>query len=515
MLTIDNSDAKVTGGQGFKLVVKAINTTFDTLFLTDVQGEKFANNETLIHYGVGNNTRTVATNVQVNTDSVVNGSLFTGNKFEITQRNHAHHSGVNQVEIKNVQPDTVVTQTTEAITADATVVSVGNTSIFASFNGITTHKGEALIGQEIVSYTLGTGSLTIERAKFNSSATPHLEGTDIQTYEASGVSLVGINTTFTVSSDPDDIDTYFVEVDRTSFTDPARATGVQQISFTNEKAFGGSNIQISQNHQFSTFVPQFNCITPGRNTRINTSVRTVSGTSSGGTEVSFIDQGFEPTSLNETTFFRTPRLVASKINENARLESLPKNKSLTLAVDMSTDDSNLSPALDTKNATFILGRNKINKPVTNYATDNRVKQIKNDPHGSVFVTSVISLEQPATSLKVLVAASVLPEADFRVFYRLFSFDSSEVSQTYRAFPGFSNLKDIDGDGFGDEIIDIGLNDGTADARVPKNRIGEFSEYQFSVDNLEQFNAFSIKIVMNSANESSPIKLRDFRAIALA
>jgi len=515
VLTIDNTDAKVTGGQGFKLAVTAINTTFDTLFLTDVQGEKFSNNETLIHYGVGNNTRTVATNVQVNTDSVVNGSLFTGNKFEITQRNHAHHSGVNQVEIKNVQPDTVVTQTTESITADATVVSVGDTSIFASFNGITTHKGEALIGQEIVSYTLGTGSLTIERAKFNSSATPHLEGADIQTYEAGGISLVGINTTFSVSSDPDDIDTYFVEVDRTSFTDPARATGVQQISFTNEKAFGGSNIQISQNHQFSTFVPQFNCITPGRNTKINTSVRTVSGTSSGGTEVSFIDQGFEPTSLNETTFFRTPRLVASKINENARLESLPKKKSLTLAVDMSTDDSNLSPALDTKNATFILGRNKINKPVTNYATDNRVKQIKNDPHGSVFVTSVISLEQPATSLKVLVAASVLPEADFRVFYRLFSFDSSEVSQTYRAFPGFSNLKDIDGDGFGDEIIDLGLNDGSADARVPKNRIGEFSEYQFSVDNLEQFNAFSIKIVMNSTNESSPIKLRDFRAIALA
>ena len=515
VLTIDNSDVKVTGGQGFKVVVKKIDTTFDTLFVTDVQGEKFVDNEVLVHYGVGNNTRTPVPNALVNGDSVVNGSLFTGNKFEVTQRNHAHHSGVNKVEIKNVQPDTTVTQTTQSITADATVVSVADTSSFASFNGITTHKGEALIGQEIVSYTLGEGQLTIARAQFNSSAIPHLEGTDIQTYEANGISLVGINTTFTVSSDPDDIDTYFVEVDRTSFTDPARSTGVQQISFTNEKAFGGSNIQISQNHQFSTFVPQFNCITPGRNTRVNTSVRTVSGTSSGGTEVSFIDQGFEPTSLNETTFFRSPRLVASKVNENARLESLPKKKSLTLAVDMRTDDTNLSPALDTKNATFILGRNKINNPISNYASDSRVKQIKNDPHGSVFVTSVISLEQPATSLKVLVAANVLPEADFRVFYRLFSFDSSEVSQTYRAFPGFNNLKDIDGDGFGDEIIDIGLNDGTADARVPKNRIGEFSEYQFSVDNLEQFNAFSIKIVMSSTNESSPIKLRDFRAIALA
>ena len=143
-------------------------------------------------------------------------------------------------------------------------------------------------------------------------------------------------------------------------------------------------------------------ITPGRTTKVNSSVRTVSGTSSGGSEVSFIDQGFEPTALNETTFFRTPRLVASKINEDARLGSLPKKKSLTLAVDMSTEDSNLSPALDTKNATFILGRNKINNPVSDYATDSRTNQIKNDPHGSVFVSSVINLEQPATSLKVLV-----------------------------------------------------------------------------------------------------------------
>ena len=182
---------------------------------------------------------------------------------------------------------------------------------------------------------------------------------------------------------------------------------------------------------------------------------------------------------------------------------------------MSTEDSNLSPALDTKNATFIFGRNKINNPVSDYATDSRTNQIKNDPHGSVFVSSVINLEQPATSLKVLVGASVLPEADFRVFYRLFSFDSSEVSQSYRAFPGYDNLKDIDGDGFGDEIIDLGLNNGRADANVPKNRIGQFSEYQFTVDNLEQFNAFSIKIVMSSTNESSPIKLKDFRAIALA
>ena len=196
VLTIDNTSALVTGGQGFKMVVKAIDSIFDTLFLTDVQGETFSG--TLVHYGAGNETRTVATNVNVKTSagaSSQNGTLFSGNKFQITQYNHAHHSSVNQVQIKDVKPDTTVTQTTQSIAADATVVSIADTTPFASFNGITTHKGEALIGEEIVSYTLGTGSLTITRAQFNTNAFPHPEGTDIQTYEAGGISLVGINTT--------------------------------------------------------------------------------------------------------------------------------------------------------------------------------------------------------------------------------------------------------------------------------------------------------------------------------
>ena len=518
VLTIDDSDVKVKGGQKFTLVVTAINTDFDTLFLTDVQGEAFSG--TMVHYGTGNNTRTVATDVNVKTTpgaSSVNGTLFTGNKFQVTQYNHAHHSAVNKVRVKGVKPDTITTQTTQAITADATVVSVADTTPFASFNGITTFTGEALLGDEIVTYTLGTGSLTITRGQLGTNAIPHLEGTDIQTYENSGVSLVGINTTFTVSSDPVDLDTYYLEYNRSLFTDPQRdlTQGVQQISFTNEKAFGGKNIQISQNHQFSTLSPQFNVITPGKTTRVNASIRTVSGTSAGGDEVSFIDQGFEPTTLNETTFFPNPRLVASKINEDERLDDLPKKKSLTLAVDMSTEDPNLSPALDVKNATFILGRNKINKPIADYSLDSLTRQLKNDPHGSVFVSNIVRLNQPATSLKVLVGASVEPDADFRVFYRLFSNDSSEISQNYRAFPGFKNMKDTNGDGFGDEIIDVGLNDGRADAFVPPNRLNEFSEYQFTVDDLEQFEGFVIKIVMNSTNESQPVKLKDFRAIALA
>jgi len=523
VVTIDNSSALVTRGAGAKFAIKEINSTLDTIYLTDVQGEKFISNEALIHYGSNNDTRTDTTGpATVDGDSEVLSDLNSGNVIEVIQYNHAHHGANNVVRLKGIEPDSVATQTTGVLDIDGTLVSVANTAPFTNFAGITTNFGEALIGNEIVSYVVGVGQLTIDgRGLQNSPSSSHSEGTSIQPYQINGFPLVGINSTINVPSnatlrDAGNIDNYYLEIDRG--TGP-RGTNVANnktlLCFTTEKAVGGKSVGISQNHQFSTLSPQINAITPGKGTRIDTSVRTVSGTSAGGNEVSFIDQGFEPTILNETTFFPTPRLVASKTNEALRLSTLPRNKSLALKIDMTSEDKNLSPVIDSKYASFVLGRNKINNPISDYATDTKTRSLDEDPHGSLFVSKRVNLKQPASSLKVFVAANARPEADFRVFYRLFTADSSEVTQTYRPFPGYKNLIDTDGDGFGDEIINVGLNDGRADALVKSNGVNEFSEYQFTVNDLEQFDGFVIKIVMTSTNECIPVRLKDFRAIALA
>ena len=63
VLTVDNSHSGVVRGSGLKFVVTAINGTFDTLYLTDVQGEKFTNDQPLVQYGAGNDTRAVIANV--------------------------------------------------------------------------------------------------------------------------------------------------------------------------------------------------------------------------------------------------------------------------------------------------------------------------------------------------------------------------------------------------------------------------------------------------------------------
>ena len=83
------------------------------------------------------------------------------------------------------------------------------------------------------------------------------------------------------------------------------------------------------------------------------------------------------------------------------------------------------------------------------------------------------------------------------------------------FPGFDNLLDTDGDGFGDEVINAARNSGRPDAKVGSSTGGEFLEYQFTADNLSEFTGFVIKVVFSGTNEAEAPKLKDLRAIALA
>ena len=74
---------------------------------------------------------------------------------------------------------------------------------------------------------------------------------------------------------------------------------------------------------------------------------------------------------------------------------------------------------------------------------------------------------------------------------------------------------MNGDGFGDTVIDPTKNTGNPDALVQASRLDEFREYQYTADDLEQFTGFIIKVVMSGTDEAKAPRLRDIRAIALA
>jgi len=501
-------------GSGAVLTVSAVNG-IDTLYLTNVQGESFTNAQDLIYYA--GTTRTTSGTTIRGSSSQVN-DLYSGKVFEVNQYNHGMHGANNLVKIQNILPDTAPIALTANLGTSDTTISVASTTTFGTFEGISTARGYVLVENEVIEYTnISGGVLTIGTRGVNGAGNiiPHPSGSVAYSYQANGVSLTRINTTHTLPSNATlvsakSLDRYYLEIDRGS-----RASGTGQLSFADEKALGGNKIQISQNHQFSNIEPRFNIITPGKGTTISSKIRTVSGTSAGGSEVSFIDQGYETVTLNKTSFLSTPRMVCSQINETTRLTTLPLNKSLTLRISLSSQDSNLSPVLDMQNTTFILGRNRINRPIADYTIDSRCKLNSGDPHSAVYITNRIDLQQPATSLKVLLSACRLPESDFRVLYKLFKGDSSEVEQSYILFPGYDNMRDTNGDGYGDLVIDAAKNTGRADKIVNASNRDQFLEYQFTAQNLDPFTGFVVKVVMTSSSESSPMRFKDFRAIALA
>ena len=403
-----------------------------------------------------------------------------------------------------------------------TTISVANTSLFATFEGISTSTGYAKVNNEIIYYnsitagaggagTLGIGTRGIDGSLKRS----HDLNDQIFTYELNGISLHRINKQHNMPSDSTlknarDFDTYHLQIDRGS-----RTTGDNQLSFTDENSVGGSVVFSSNNIQFDEITPRINLFTPSTSTNATSQIRTVSGTSAGGSEVSFIDQGYENVSLNNSNPLATPRIVASRVNETTRLSSLPNSKSLTLAVSMNTSDSNLSPTIDLQGSNFRFGRNRLNNPISDYANDGRVNSITEDPHTGYYISRRTDLAQPATSLKVIVSSYRHSSADFRVLYELFRVDSNGIEQAFELFPGFDNLTDTNGDGFGDEVVDSVLNNGRPDAFVRASADGEYIDYQFSADNLAQFNGFRIKIVMSGTNEARAPRFRDFRVIALA
>ena len=465
-------------------------------------------------------------------------SLHEGNVIEVSQYNHGMHSGNNKLKISNVLPTTAPVVLNESFglsdsvmtITDPVNVGVAGTQAFAAFEGISTSRGYLKVNNEIMLYdgVSSTETLTItQRGVDGSAIREHAVGSLIYKYEFNGFSLTGINTDHQLPStsllkSESDIDKYYLEIPRgavfNSANDPIR-TGISNqedamLNFFNDSFGGGKEIFATQNIQYNQIYPRMNFITPGQ-TAISARTRTVSGTSAGGNEESFVDQGFENIELNKINQLSTPRLVASPINENEYLTDLPLNRSNTITIRMLSGDRNLSPIVDTMNASIIYVRNRLNNPVSDYASDQRVKLNSNDPHAGVYISNRVDLKQPATSLQVVLSALRNESSDFRVLYKLFTSEVSGGEQTYELFPGFDNLLDTDGDGFGDDVINTARNSGRPDAKVASSTDNEFLEYQFTADNLPEFTGFVIKVVFSGTNEAEAPRLSDLRAIALA
>ena len=509
-------------GKDARITIGAIGNSLDTLYLSNVQGESFTVGAGVSYYNnAGTLVSLASTLIRSSSGS---GNQYSGNFMRVDHFDHGMYGKTNKLSIRDAQSSTAPTTLSATLTSqEVAIVSIADTSNFGTFEGISVsanNPGYVKIENEIVSYTsVGNGTLTIASSGRGIDSTiviPHDINSLVYKYELNGVSLRRINTTHDISDSQIGLDRYYIEVDRSSNGINRNADGtpanMPRLSFTSEANLGGSKVLATENIQYSSIVPHYDIITPGSSTSATAIVRTTSGTSVGGNETSFLDNGFEPIQLNALNPLRSVRLVCSKENETEYLDNLPRNKSFTTGITLSTKDSNLSPIiyLNTAFTEFISSR--LNNPISDYASDGRVNSVLNDPHAAVYVSNTVNLSQPATTLKVILSAYRHSSADFRVLYSLIKPDSSEVDQSFELFPGYDNLTYTTTDGY--KVLDGSKNSGLPDTFVSPSLDNQFLEYQFTADNLELFSGYTIKIVMSGTNQAYPPRIKELRTLAV-
>jgi hypothetical protein len=511
-------------GFGGKLTVTNINSN-NTFIIDNVQGQFEVGINTLKYKNSSGNI--VETGIGVTISNIYNDPYYDGLHMKIYHMNHGMHSTENYVRIKSFRPlqNEVNTTLTDSINFSDLTFPVVSTAGFELFEGIPVsplNPGYAIIGNEVVGYTTYT-STTIGITTRSNDSQSYDSGIPIYKYEFNGVSLRRINKVHNFEyteneNHPIDLNSYFIKINTSNVDEDGNPIGTDRNNdlFFNETIQSGTpGTILTNNIQFEAITPNMSYILPSK-TNMDCRVRTFSGTSVSGNEKSFIDKGFENIPLTGTTYFDSPRIICSDVNENRFITETPGNKSFTMEFLMRSEDSRLSPVIDTIRVNSILTSNLINSPNginenSNYSDDDSVRSILNDKHSVIYISKPVRLKIPANSIKVLLSASRNYTNDIRVLYQLFRDDTPELSQNYELFPGYSNYR-VDGQGI-KRVVNPSLNDGSADFFVNQTSDTSFRDYEYSVDDLPDFNGFCIKIVMAGVNQATPPLIRQLRAIA--
>lgn len=527
-----------TDNRGKNLVLTIPNnvgiiSAFNTLVLDQVQGNLLENSvDSLYYVGISGTTNLSGATVRyVNVKS-------DGLHFRVSHNNHGMYADNDKVTLSGIEPDLrPVTLNSSVSPSSTSAIVVSSVGIFTSFENVSVgnlNPGYIVIQDEIIKYTgvvTSTNSLTgIQRNVGGTISGSYSSGELVYKYELSGVSLNRINKTHSLSEAdqstyPNDLDYYYIKISQTgipgiAITDRSalNTNSFPELYFSSSKSCGSYDTvpltnsrrgpKATQNIPFNAIRPNIQLMLPA-GTSVSARARTFSGSTPDSSLTSFLDQGYQNVSLNETNYFNSPRIIASKVNEITYLSTFPGFKSFTLEVDMTTNNSLVSPVIDLDRVSLITIGNRINSKVTNYATDFRINTSSIDPTASIYVSKIVTLEQSADSIKVLFDAYRHSTNDIRVLYRLFRTDQ-DSEPLWELFPGYNNL-DVN-----KNVISSSLNDGLSDNNVlSSNSLEDFGSYEYNIKNLPQFQGFQIKILMTGTNSSYVPLIRDFRAIATA
>ncbi len=521
-----------TVGRNSRLTITGIGMTSELVF-ENVQGEFVT--------GIGNtlmyvNSAGVTTQFNFK-DAVGVGNTISniitdadGLHIKVNHKNHGMYFTDNRVAISDVQPDIKPTK----LSAEFSIGSTGEISVnagtnFGTFENVgvgTTNVGFLKIGNEIIEYTNVTGNVIGGTITRGNNQANYPVGTPVFKYELGGVNLHRINKTHNLNDvtvdNPITFDSYNVKLDMsetfntgtgTSADDRSNDVGLPKLFMNKTKTAGGYDIRASQNMPFEILTPIIQNVTV-RGTSLNAEVRTISSQSINGNEIPFIDEGFTDLNINTPNYFESPRMISSKVNETAKLDNIPGNKSLNMRMFLGTVDTRVSPVIDAQRVSVITTSNRVNSAITNYATDSRVNTLREDPTACQYISKEVVLENPASSLKILVSAHVNALSDIRALYAIS--DKQGFDPIFQLFPGYDNLNTRG------QVIDSSLSDGQSDTKMIKSNNYNFDslnldykEMTFTIDQLPAFRSYRIKLLLTSTSQVYVPRVKDLRVIALA
>ncbi len=430
---------------------------------------------------------TAVPNQTLPTDPIrtIEGSSF----VQVNHPNHHMYSSSNNVTINGVSSG-ITTTLASAITSTSqtSIVINANADFVASNDGSNIY---IKIGDEKIRGTISSNTITASTRGYDSStATTHLSGATVELYQLNGIPLDQINKTHTALANIR-IDSYTVA----TTTSPSSATGTQNQ--------GGTAVVATENAMIDGLQTLLPTVT-FPDTEVSAAVRTTSATSPSGSETSFNLKGTtfaKPIVIGENSFFDKPQMIASSINETNEIAG---QKSFYLDVDLSTAVENLSPIVDLDRKSVVAFTNRLDNIDSASSLGATVlqgdyvnhEQPSGDSNEAIYITRRVSLDNPATGIKVILDMNRFASADVKLMFKILrSDDASDFDEIGYSF--------FNTNGGPDTVVNASLSS------------ADFKEYEYTANNLDEFIAFSIKIVMQGTNSSEPPRIKDLRAIALA
>ena len=311
-----------------------------------------------------------------------------------------------------------------------------------------------------------------------------------------------------------DIDTYLITIPNSVWAVRSSNSGINYQGATENTTGGGSNVTATGNVYYDTLhttIPSIEL----PNTSISTSFKGTTATQplvlSSGRVVSFTKDSSSTTiTLNDNNSLLAPKLVASGVNETNEMGGA---KSLEVTASLSTTRDNISPVLDVDSMGLIGIQNRINNIDSSsslmYDTagdftggdGNQLStfvsstEARGDKNAAVYCTKKVVLNNPANAIHVFFDGYKAHDSNGV---------ASEIEVYYKIVGPDSNMP----------FNDVGWKEATIKNTVPADA-SDFKEHTYEIESLEDFNTFSVKIVLKSSNTSNVPFIENFRAIALS